>query len=155
MTVAALDKPATTTADRQGINRVSITFTKGYEMNVDNFTIGEVKALLAMFGGAPAQTQQHPAIGQYVIVRCKDAGVHAGKLVSMTGRECTLEDARRLWYWKPAKGAWLDGVSLYGLHEDSKVGAMVDIRILTENCEITVCSELSEDSVRGAIDYVP
>ena len=41
-------------------------------------------------------------IGKYVIVRCKDAGVHAGYLVSHHDRQCVLRKSRRLWYWKPA-----------------------------------------------------
>ena len=88
-------------------------------------------------------------IGQYVIVRCRDAGVHAGYLVSHNGRECVLDDARRLWYWKPAAGsAFLSGVAVDGLHEDSKVGKPVRRIHLTENCEIIMCSSEAEASIR-------
>jgi len=88
--------------------------------------------------------------GRYVIVRCRDAGVHAGVLISHSGRECLLQDARRLWYWKPAsKGAFLSGVALYGLDTASKVGEPVTI-LLTENCEIILCTQDAEFSIRQA-----
>lgn len=87
--------------------------------------------------------------GRYVIVRCRDAGVHAGVLKSRDGRECELGDSRRLWYWKPAnKAAFLSGVATEGLHGDSKVGAAVDL-LLTEDCEIIACSEAAEASIRA------
>ncbi len=87
-------------------------------------------------------------IGKYVIVRCRDAGVHAGVLESMNGRSCTLSESRRLWYWKCANGDFLSGVAVYGLHSDSKIGTPVDIA-LTENCEIIICTEEAEQSIRA------
>ena len=89
-------------------------------------------------------------LNTYVIVRCRDAGVHAGVLLAYEGRECLLADARRLWYWKPANGgAFLSGVAIYGLDGASKVGEPVKIH-LTENCEIIACSAEAERSIRGA-----
>jgi len=44
-------------------------------------------------------------IGQYVLVRCRDAGVHAGSLAGHEGRECVLLESRHLWYFEPAEGA--------------------------------------------------
>ena len=85
-------------------------------------------------------------IGKYVVVRCRDAGVHAGYLESHEGRECVLRDARRLWYWKPTKGAFLSAVASYGLNNDSKVGCPVRIH-LTENCEIIECSPEAAASI--------
>lgn len=88
-------------------------------------------------------------IGKYVIVRCKDAGVHAGVLEKHEGREAVLTEARRLWYWKPLEGKFLSAVSVYGLGKESKVG-MPEIRThLTEDCEIIECSREAEKSVRG------
>ena len=85
--------------------------------------------------------------GDYVVVRCTQAGVHAGELYAYDGQEVELEGARRLWYWRPAHGAYLSAVASYGLHEDSKLGAPVDL-ILTEACEIILCSEDAADSIR-------
>lgn len=94
-----------------------------------------------------------PWIGQYVIVRCRDAGVHAGVLKSRGDRQCELTESRRLWYWKPAnKAAFLSGVAEQGLHADSKVGTPVDI-LLTENCEIIACTEAAQASIRAQPSY--
>ena len=39
---------------------------------------------------------------RYVIARTYSAGVFAGTLVKKSGKEITLKNARRLWYWKGA-----------------------------------------------------
>ncbi len=90
-------------------------------------------------------------VGKYVIVRCRDAGVHAGVLESNSGRECVLTDARRLWYWKVNKGAtgdFLHGIALAGVAKGSKLSAAVPRIHLTENCEIIECSADAEASIR-------
>ena len=90
-------------------------------------------------------------LGKYVIVRCRDAGVHCGVLESASGRECVLTDSRRLWYWKPAnKAAFLSGVANHGVAPDSKIGEAVARIALTENCEIILCTEKAEKSLRNA-----
>lgn len=120
-------------------------------MNIDDLTIGEAKALAAQFGGESQGVRDNGMIGRYVIVRCRDAGVHAGELVSHAGRECVLKDSRRLWYWKPAEGQkFLSGVAVAGLHEDSKVGAVLERLHLTENCEIILCSDAAAQSIKEA-----
>jgi hypothetical protein len=117
-------------------------------MDINDLTIGEAKKLASMFGGRE-NPQQSTMIGRYVIVRCRDAGVHAGALISANGRGCVLSEARRLWYWKPANNAaFLSGIAVHGLHNSSKVGEPVDIE-LTENCEIIACSDAAEKSIRG------
>ena len=89
-------------------------------------------------------------LGSYVIVRCRDAGVHAGVLRARRGRTCELSESRRLWRWYPAKGAFLSAVASYGLkHQESKVGAPVTIA-LTEDCEIILCAPDAEQSIRSA-----
>lgn len=123
-------------------------------MNIDDMKLGDLKALVAAFSNN-APEPQSPFIGKYVIVRCKDAGVHAGFLRSTSGRSCVLAESRRLWYWKPANGAaFLSGVATEGLHKDSKVGAAVQIQ-LTENCEIIVCTDDASKSIQGAPNYEP
>ena len=93
-------------------------------------------------------------IGKYVIVRCSDAGIHAGVLEAHEGRECVLTESRRLWYWKPADGAaFLSGVAVHGLHDDSRVGVAVPRIHLTEDCEIIECTAVAEDSIRSQKAY--
>lgn len=88
-------------------------------------------------------------IGDYVIVRCRDAGVHAGELVWHKDRQCGLKNARRLWYWKPAnRASFLSGVATEGLDGASKIGAPVEIH-LTENCEIIRCTSSAAESIKG------
>lgn len=89
-------------------------------------------------------------LGKYVIVRCRDAGVHSGVLESASGRECVLTESRRLWYWKPAKGAFLSAVAVDGVHKDSRIGKAVPRIALTEDCEIIECTEAGEASLRAA-----
>lgn len=48
----------------------------------------------------------------YVIVRCRDAGVHAGELESDTAKGVVLRNARRIWYWTGA--ATLSELAVYG-----------------------------------------
>ena len=92
--------------------------------------------------------------GKYVVVRCRDAGVHSGVLASHTGRECVLTDSRRIWYFVPAWGsAFLSGVARYGLAEGSKIGCIVDRIHLTENCEILQCSAEAEKSIKTFPEY--
>ncbi len=98
-------------------------------------------------------SEDSPMVGKYVIVRCRDAGVHAGILVSKSGRSCVLDQSRRLWYWKPANDAsFLSGVAREGLHENSKVGAPITVE-LTENCEIILCSPKANSSISSFPSY--
>lgn len=88
-------------------------------------------------------------LGQYVIVRCRDAGVHAGILLGHEGREATLVESRRLWYWKAAEpGKYLSGVATYGLDASSKLGEPITVH-LTETCEIISCTPAAADSIRS------
>ena len=122
-------------------------------MNINELTIGQAKELAGMFGGTSA-SYDNGMIGKYVIVRCRDAGVHAGVLVSHNGRECVLSNSRRLWYWMPADGsAFLSGVAVYGLHSDSTVGVPVSRIHLTENCEIIECSTNAQETVTAAASH--
>lgn len=40
--------------------------------------------------------------GEHVLVRSRDAGVFAGRLVARTGDEVELANARRIYYWSGA-----------------------------------------------------
>ena len=85
---------------------------------------------------------------RFVIVRCRDAGVHAGYLVSIDGRTVTLKNSRRLWYWESGGGEHtLSGVARHGL-VDGKIAGPVDIT-LTEACEVISTSLEAEESING------
>ena len=104
---------------------------------------------------AAAPITKDSMIGKYVVVRCRDAGVHAGHLVEQSGRECTLNNSRRLWRWFAKDGISLSEVAANGIvPEKSRIAAPVPI-VLTEICEIILCSQEGEQTIREAATYVP
>lgn len=120
-------------------------------MNINDLTIGQAKELSEMFGKSNESKIDNKMIGKYVIVRCRDAGVHTGYLESYNGREAVLTESRRLWYWKPANNQkYLSGVATAGLDESSKVGAKLDRIHLTETCEIIQVNKEAVLSIAGA-----
>ena len=72
----------------------------------------------------------------YVIVRTYSAGVFAGTLENREGKEVTLSNARRLWYWEGA--ASLSQLAMEGVKkpESCKFPQEVDEILLTEAIEI-------------------
>ena len=90
----------------------------------------------------------------YVIVRCKDAGVHAGTLEKQTKEHLVLSDTRRIWYWNGA--ASLSEIARFGLNPQkstsSKISAAVRSNQLrqTDVCEVLECSPEGEASIVGA-----
>ncbi len=123
-------------------------------MNTEDLTNGQAREPVGLFAPKP-ESIKNGMVGKYVIVRCRDAGVHTGVLESHVGRECVLTESRRLWYWVPAeKKSFLSGVAVAGLAENSKVGAVLQRIHLTENCEIMECSPAAEISIRGAPEHV-
>jgi hypothetical protein len=84
-----------------------------------------------------------------VLVRTYSAGVHYGELVSRTGKEVTLKNARRIWRWF---GAWtLNEIATAGLDiEKSKIAAPVSSVVLTEAIEILDCTPAAIKSLESA-----
>ena len=119
-------------------------------MDINNLTIGQARELAKMFSSPIVAEFDNGMIGKYVIVRCRDAGVHTGVLNSHQERQCVLIQSRRLWYWKPANGKkWLSGVALVGLDSISKVSEEISRIHLTENSEIIQTTSIAEASIRG------
>lgn len=90
------------------------------------------------------ETKEQP----YVIVRTYTAGVFAGNLVARIGKEVTLANARRLWYWKGA--ASLSQLAESGTSQPGscKFPEPVSQIILTEAIEILSVSPVAEKSIR-------
>ena len=88
---------------------------------------------------------------KFVIVRSREAGVHAGTLVSNHGRTVVLKDSIRIWYWSGA--ATLSELAVYGPKNASacKFGVPVRETTLLEACEIIAC----EPAGAKAIQEVP
>ena len=76
-------------------------------MNIDNMTIGEAKAIAALFSNQlqPQPEGAHPMIGRRCVIRTYSAGVHIGDVVSVTnGMEVLLIKALEMGRW------WLEFV---------------------------------------------
>ncbi len=86
---------------------------------------------------------------EYVIVRTYSAGVFAGYLDKREGKEVTLLNARRLWYWDGAASLSqlaVDGVSK---PENCKFPCEVNRIELLEAIEILQVSEKSFISIQS------
>jgi hypothetical protein len=125
-------------------------------MDINELTIGQAKELSSMFGNNAPTTKMSlysRYVGKYVICRTRNEGINAGKVLALDETGVILEDARRLYYHKPASKSlsWYEGVAIDGLSNDSRVGAAVE-KILAEDYSLTVCSVKGEKSIRGAKD---
>ena len=87
--------------------------------------------------------------GKYVIVRGDKSGVFAGVLKSKEGREVTLTDARKIWYWQGA--TCLSQLASEGTSNPNgcKFPAPVAEVCITDAIEIFPCTDKAEQSIRG------
>lgn len=116
--------------------------------------IEDLIKLASLLQPSPAQNTSglgSQFVGKYVIVRSRNEGINAGKVLELDDTGVILEDARRLYYHKPANKelSWYEGVAIEGLSKDSKVGAEVT-KLIVEDYSITVCTKEAEKSIRGA-----
>lgn len=90
---------------------------------------------------------------RYYIVRCEAAGVFAGHIKSRKGREVTMTDVRRIWYWDGA--ASLSQMAVEGVKrpESCKYTITVPEILLLDAIEILPCSEAAETSIRGVPEW--
>ena len=119
------------------------------QIDIDSFTLGQLKKIAAMFGAVQVESKPHPFIGKYVIARCYSAGVHAGEVISVDGESVILKDSRRLWSWKAKDGVALSGVAQNGLKSEGKVDTLNPEIALTGVCELIPCSAKARESIDG------
>ena len=88
------------------------------------------------------------ASDNYCIIRTYSAGVFAGNLISREGKEGTVENARRLWYWDGA--ASLSQLAMEGVNkpQNCKFPCEVPTEDLTEIIEVIPCSKKAEKSIK-------
>lgn len=86
---------------------------------------------------------------EYCMVRTYSAGVFAGYVESRDGKEITLRNARRIWYWSGA--ASLSELAMRGTScpDNCKFPCPVDKVILTEVIEIIPITEQARESIEG------
>jgi hypothetical protein len=84
---------------------------------------------------------------KYCIVRTYSAGVFAGYIESREGKEATILQARRLWYWRGA--ASLSQLAMSGTTkpQECKFPETMDRVIVTEVIEIIDCTETAKQSI--------
>ena len=92
--------------------------------------------------------------GDYVVVRTYSAGVHAGYLKERNGKEVTLTNTRRLWYWKGA--STLSQVAGEGITspEECKFPAAIAEITLTEAIEVIPCTTKAREIIQGVKEWM-
>ena len=123
-------------------------------MNIDELTLGQIKSLQNVLGGNTATPIIFEGyVGKYVICRTRNEGINAGRVVKLDETGVVLEDARRLYYHKPANKnvSWYEGVAKEGLSSDSKIGTSIE-KIIVEDYSLTVCTAKAEKSIKAAAD---
>lgn len=86
-------------------------------------------------------------IGKKVIIRGDRSGVEFGELVEHKGREVTLKDARRIWFW--AGAASLSQLAKDGTTDPSscKFTVTVDSITILDAIEIIPCTDKAIKSI--------
>ena len=85
----------------------------------------------------------------YKIVRTLSAGVFAGEVISRKGKEVTIKNARRLWYW--AGAASLSQLAQLGTSKpkECKFPDAVDSITVTEAIEILDVTDVGRASIEA------
>ena len=91
--------------------------------------------------------------GNYCIVRCRNAGVHAGYVELRENGIVKLRDSRRLWRW------WsqftLSELAIFGPHPEhmaeNKYACVLPELILTESdvCEVISCTDEAAEKIQA------
>ena len=91
--------------------------------------------------------------GKYVICRTYSAGVFAGNLQSRDGKEATLTNARRLWYWAGAASLSQLAVTGTSKPKECKFPVAVPSVTLTEVIEILDVTPEAETSIQAVPEW--
>lgn len=96
--------------------------------------------------------------GDYVIVRCRNAGVHAGYLDGRDANTLTLKDSRRLWRWWSKFS--LSGLAMCGVLESKKsevrfacVLPKIDLSA-SDVCEVIYCTKEARLSIEAIPEHI-
>ena len=92
-------------------------------------------------------------IGKKVIIRGDRSGVEFGELVEHKGREVTLKNARRIWYWDGA--ASLSQLAKDGTAkpDECKFTVTVDSITILDAIEIIPCTDKAIESIEGVKEW--
>ena len=125
-------------------------------MDINKLTSKQTKEILAMLVG-DAVAPQSPHVGKKCIIRTYASGVHFGELVSQSGRQVELRNARRLWRWDVAPhGISLSEVSIHGsVGSRSRICEAVAETTILDGLEIIPCTDEAAKVIESAKVYTP
>lgn len=88
-----------------------------------------------------------------VIVRGDRSGVFFGTITKKEGREVTIENCRRLWYWEGA--ASISQLAAEGTKKSSrcKFTVTVDEVVILDAIEINICTDKAIASIEGVAEW--
>ena len=84
-----------------------------------------------------------------VIVRGDRSGVFFGTITKKEGREVTLKDCRRLWYWSGAASISQIATDGVAYPEDCKFTVTVESIVILDAIEIIPCTEKAISNIEG------
>lgn len=87
------------------------------------------------------------------IVRGDRSGVFYGEIAERNGQEVTINNVRRLWYWKGA--ASLSQMAVEGVKkpENCKFTMTVSSITILDAIELLPCTEAAEKSIEGVREW--
>ena len=96
---------------------------------------------------------QQPSDKKVSIIRTYSAGVHYGHVEEQKGKEVTLTNARRLWYWSGACS--LSQLAVDGVKDPGacKFTVRVPQITLTEAIEVIPCTDKAIESIEGVVEW--
>lgn len=96
-------------------------------------------------------------IGQKVLIRSNDSGVHHGTLVAVDGVSVRLTNSRRLWEWNTGgAGISLSEIAICGIdHNGSKITMALPDIVISGVCEIIPTHGMADATIEGAAVYKP
>lgn len=122
-------------------------------LDFNSLTVSQIKKVADVLGLSPedvigARCSSKPAgAGAFVLVRTRNAGVHAGYLVGDAAEKLSLLDARRVWRWRGANS--LSELSQKGAETDwTRISEPVPTITLTDAIEIIPCSDAAKENLK-------
>ena len=96
---------------------------------------------------------EHNFIGRKVIIRGDRSGVFFGTLKAKDGKEVTLANCRRLWYWDGAASISQLAVDGTTAPDNCKFTVTVDEIIITDVIEIIPCTQKAAKSIEETKEW--
>ena len=118
-------------------------------MDIDSLTIGQIKSLTAMLGGAAQSPLTVQGNNRPVIVRSRDAGVQYGYLDKFEGSTVYLKNARQMWSWTAAEGGTLLDCATHGI-KAGRFSTIAPAVIVIGACAIIDVTEKAKSSLENA-----